>query len=158
MKPFLFAEIIVNVVLVILAAFGVYHLTEPHGEGPKPVIVSETKTVFRYIHDAPPADYDGLLAWYNAPLDISGEIRDRDLRVEASDGYKHAEKSFRIETPLPRHTISGGLAFIASPTPTVGTWIDYKYRIRGPVVLCGGVTVARSVVEVRAGVGYQFFN
>lgn len=141
-----------GLVLVALSSVGVYHMDQCRNR--KPVIIEETKTVTRYIRQV--SGNSELLKAYQSPIDITGRMRDDWIDVTASDGYKAADKSFRVGLPDPgyRNMILGGLSYRIPSGP--GAWCMYYRFIIPRVGLGGGCAVDPTGASVMAGAAWMW--
>lgn len=144
-------------VLTIAAGVAVGYYLHGHqtGNGNKIHIVHETETV-QVQHDVAPSDYPTLLAWYNDPLTINGNMEGNTLMVTAGDGHKEAQKRFKLDAEPPKNYAMGGMAVSFSPQPVYGIWVDYYRRLLGSILVGGGVTVTSKSFEARIGAGYEW--
>ena len=140
-----------GLILLVLAGIGVYHLTATPA---KLAIIEETKTATRYNRQV--SGNSELLEAYQSPIGITGRMRDDWIDVTATDGYKQADKSFRVGLPDPgyRNMVIGGLSYRVPSGP--GAWCMYYRFIVPRAGIGGGCAVDSTGASLMAGAAWAW--
>lgn len=139
--------------LSILAAIGVRSLVK----SPDIRIVETTATRTEYVRDMP-LDYAGMVEAWRSQIAIDGTTSGDWLTVTATDGYKRAERGFRLSGAAEyRNMVLGGVYVRADRSGVrPGAWCMYYRFIIPRVGLGGGCAVDLTGAAVMAGAAWMW--